>query len=146
MGRFTGTGPESGRVLDDPTLVLVPPGTGGPPDASVRGTAADLDLWLWHRADDRTLTFDDDERVPAALREGVATPVDRPGSPRRRQVRPGAVRCGQVRGVAPCSATTAATAASRAAAVSASVSVRSSARNRSAKASDLRPASTWSPR
>ena len=76
------------------------------------------------------------QRMGAAARQRGALPghlVEQP------QVH-GSQRC-----TAPQRSAARATAASRAAPVSCSVRVRSGARNRSAKASDLWPASTWSP-
>jgi uncharacterized protein (TIGR03083 family) len=53
LGRFSGTGPESGKVYDDPTLlVLEEPVT---PDVTVRGPAAVVNTWLWRRGDAQAL-------------------------------------------------------------------------------------------
>ena len=45
LARFTGTDPD-GTTYDEPDLALVDAGT---PLATISGTAADLDTWLWHR-------------------------------------------------------------------------------------------------
>ncbi len=47
LGRFTGVGPQSGRDLDMPTAVAV---ADAAPTARVRGSAAEIDLWLWNRS------------------------------------------------------------------------------------------------
>ena len=48
LGRFTGTDPSDQARYDEPSIqVTSAPGTGTA--ASVRGNAADLDCWLWHR-------------------------------------------------------------------------------------------------
>jgi uncharacterized protein (TIGR03083 family) len=53
LGQFTGTDPE-GTAHDEPNLAVAESdggvsGTNGPAAATVRGAAADLDCWLWHR-------------------------------------------------------------------------------------------------
>ncbi|MEO6144433.1 MAG: maleylpyruvate isomerase family mycothiol-dependent enzyme [Dermatophilaceae bacterium] len=53
LGQFNGTGLD-GRTYDEPDLAVASSDdaatdTGEPPAASVRGVAADLDCWLWHR-------------------------------------------------------------------------------------------------
>lgn len=48
LGRMIGTSPRSGRSYDESTTTLVEPGS-RPADALVRGSSADLDLWLWNR-------------------------------------------------------------------------------------------------
>jgi len=53
LGQFTGTDPE-GTAHDEPGLAVAASDggasdTGEPPAATVRGAAADLDCWLWHR-------------------------------------------------------------------------------------------------
>ena len=48
LGLFSGTVPDSGKVYEDePDLWLVDDGPA--PVATVRGTAGDVDTWLWHR-------------------------------------------------------------------------------------------------
>ena len=54
LGRFTGTGPDSGKVhdLDAAVVSRVADDAGsGPVDAEVTGHAWDLDRWLWGRGD-----------------------------------------------------------------------------------------------
>jgi uncharacterized protein (TIGR03083 family) len=53
LGQFTGTDPD-GTAHDEPDLAVAASDgdasdTGEPAAATVRGTAADLDCWLWHR-------------------------------------------------------------------------------------------------
>ena len=45
-GRWTGTGPESGRAFDEPRAVRA---TGGEPTAGISARAQDLALWAWGR-------------------------------------------------------------------------------------------------
>ncbi len=48
LGKFSGTDPESGKTYEDEDdLDLVD--AGAEPVATVTGTAADLDTWLWKR-------------------------------------------------------------------------------------------------
>lgn len=48
LGRFTGTDPE-GTSYDEPDFSVADGGSGALASASISGTAADLDCWLWHR-------------------------------------------------------------------------------------------------
>jgi MDMPI C-terminal domain len=48
LGQFTGLD-DAGRAHDKPDLRVAAPDTHGPAAALLRGTAADLDCWLWHR-------------------------------------------------------------------------------------------------
>ncbi len=53
LGQFTGTGPD-GTTYDEPDLAVASSDdaasdTREPPAATLRGVAADLDCWLWHR-------------------------------------------------------------------------------------------------
>ena len=48
LGRWTGTGPQSGREFDEPTGMAIDDDSIAP-TARVRGSAADLDRWLWTR-------------------------------------------------------------------------------------------------
>ena len=50
LGRWSGTGPQSGREFDEATAVVVDDDeAAGSPVAVLRGRAADLDLHLWNR-------------------------------------------------------------------------------------------------
>ncbi|HUL26820.1 MAG TPA: maleylpyruvate isomerase family mycothiol-dependent enzyme [Streptosporangiaceae bacterium] len=49
LGRFTGTDPDDGIHYDEPDIHPAGSDPGGPAAAEVRGSAADLDCWLWHR-------------------------------------------------------------------------------------------------
>ena len=49
LGRFTGTDPDSGTSYDEPAIHAAAADPGQPAGAEVRGDAADLDCWLWHR-------------------------------------------------------------------------------------------------
>jgi len=49
LGRFTGTDPADQRVYDEPGIQAAGKDEGGPAAATISGTAADLDCWLWGR-------------------------------------------------------------------------------------------------
>ncbi|WP_158607658.1 maleylpyruvate isomerase N-terminal domain-containing protein [Flexivirga caeni] len=73
LGRETATLPESGERIDDPNFRPAPDAI---PAATISGTAADLDLWLWNRPTAGTLARSGDAQALAAmddvlLREGV---------------------------------------------------------------------------
>ncbi len=48
LGRMTGTSTYSGKTYDEPAAAVL--ARSCEPDARVRGTASDLDQWLWNRA------------------------------------------------------------------------------------------------
>jgi hypothetical protein len=62
LGKFSGTDPESGKTYEDEDDIdLVD--QGAEPVATVTGTAADLDTWLWKRDPTLTLGQDDGDRI-----------------------------------------------------------------------------------
>ncbi|MCH1868957.1 maleylpyruvate isomerase family mycothiol-dependent enzyme [Nocardioides sp. CFH 31398] len=73
-GRFRGT--HEGTDHDEPTLDRLAADPGTDADAVVRGTAADVDLWLWGRADGAAVTQDGDADALEGFRAAVATPLD----------------------------------------------------------------------
>lgn len=68
---------EPGRIPDGkhagPHLMVRPSGSTG---ASVRGTAGDVDAWLWHRAPDSVVTASGDPDLLAAFRAAVSPALD----------------------------------------------------------------------
>ncbi len=48
LGRMTGTSTYSGKTYDELAVAVLAAGS-RESDAQVRGTASDLDLWLWNR-------------------------------------------------------------------------------------------------
>jgi uncharacterized protein (TIGR03083 family) len=50
LGRFTGTDPDDGTSYDEAELHPDDSDAGSPAAATIAGSAADLDCWLWHRA------------------------------------------------------------------------------------------------
>lgn len=73
LGRFTGTHPD-GRELDEPDIGIRED-TPQDVDATFRATAADLDLWLWHRADDAVVLAEGDEDAISRVRQILRHPI-----------------------------------------------------------------------
>ncbi|MFZ0323385.1 MAG: maleylpyruvate isomerase N-terminal domain-containing protein [Actinomycetes bacterium] len=67
LGRFTGTEPDSGTAYDEPDLRPRDVDEGSPAAATVSGSAADLDCWLWHRPTSAPLESAGDASVLRAL-------------------------------------------------------------------------------
>jgi uncharacterized protein (TIGR03083 family) len=77
LARFTGTDPDDGTSHDEPDIALLDGATGAEPLATVTGTAADLDAWLWHRGVGRVdLTLEGDEAALAELRGILSQPIN----------------------------------------------------------------------
>ncbi|HUZ52774.1 MAG TPA: maleylpyruvate isomerase N-terminal domain-containing protein [Streptosporangiaceae bacterium] len=55
LGQFSGTDPEDQKSYDRPGIQVTGTDPGTPAAATVRGTADDLDCWLWHRPPDTPL-------------------------------------------------------------------------------------------
>jgi len=73
LARFTGTDDE-GTTYDEPDLAVVPAGTA---IATVSGTAADLDAWLWHRGVGRvSVDLDGDQAALDELRGILSQPIN----------------------------------------------------------------------
>jgi len=75
LGRFTGTDPASGTAYDEPDVSVSAADPTAPAHATVRGTADDLDAWLWHRRNDSLLHKDGDPGVLAAFTAVLAQPL-----------------------------------------------------------------------
>jgi uncharacterized protein (TIGR03083 family) len=76
LGRFTGTVPDSGAGRDDDDVELLSASSTDPADVVVSGTAADLDLWLWHRGPLKALTVTGDDAVFARLSAILGQPIN----------------------------------------------------------------------
>ncbi|MDQ1628680.1 MAG: hypothetical protein QOI54_2424 [Actinomycetota bacterium] len=72
LGRFVGIDPDDDTPIDDADLRVAPRDLGGETAASVRGTAADLDCWLWRRPPVGDIERSGDVGVLAALDEILA--------------------------------------------------------------------------
>lgn len=73
-GRFVGTDPDSGRDLDVGHLVRV--ADDSPADVTVRGTAGDVDAWLWRRLGQEAVEVEGSPEAFAAFRGAVDAPID----------------------------------------------------------------------
>jgi uncharacterized protein (TIGR03083 family) len=78
FGVFSGTSPESGTSYDGEEDFHVVPAPEGDvePEVVIDGPAAALDLWLWHRGDDRAISVAGDEAMLARFRAVVDNPID----------------------------------------------------------------------
>jgi len=78
FGIFSGTDPDSGTTYADEEdfHVVAAPDGDVEPDAVVDGTAAALDLWLWHRGDDAGISVAGDDAAYARFREVVHSPIN----------------------------------------------------------------------
>lgn len=75
LGRFAGHDPRSDKDVDDVDIVVTRDAD-APAEATIRGAAAALDLWLWHRRDAEGLTREGEQAPLAALDGIVAQAVD----------------------------------------------------------------------
>ncbi|HEX5087007.1 MAG TPA: maleylpyruvate isomerase family mycothiol-dependent enzyme [Nocardioides sp.] len=62
LGRFSGTDPDDGKTYEDEDDISLVD-AGPEPVATVTGTAADLDTWLWKRDPTLTLGWDEGDRI-----------------------------------------------------------------------------------
>jgi uncharacterized protein (TIGR03083 family) len=62
LGKFSGTDPDDGRTYDDEDDISLV-ADGAEPVATVTGTAADLDTWLWKRDPSLSMGFDETDRI-----------------------------------------------------------------------------------
>jgi uncharacterized protein (TIGR03083 family) len=76
LGRFTGTDPSTGTSYDEEELSVDAADPEASPQATIRGTAADLDAWLWHRGDGAALSKEGDPAVVALLEKTLDQPID----------------------------------------------------------------------
>jgi uncharacterized protein (TIGR03083 family) len=75
LGRFTGTDPSDQKAYDEPAILAASQDLGLPAAATVSGSAADLDCWLWHRPSAAPVQRTGDqevlERFEAAIASGI---------------------------------------------------------------------------
>lgn len=74
LGRVTGGRP-GGTEVDEPDIAIAPVDPGGAAAATVTGTAADLDCWLWHRPAVAEPQRDGDHGVVTAFEAVIAQGV-----------------------------------------------------------------------
>ena len=76
LGRFTGTDPRTGTSYDDEELSVEAADPQAAPLATFRGTAAELDAWLWHRSDGAGVSKEGDPQVVERVGKALAEPLD----------------------------------------------------------------------
>ena len=77
LGHFSGTDPEGGAsYADEPDVALVDEPDGAEPDAVVRATASDVDLWLWQRRDDSGIAVTGDRSIYDRVRDIIGQPLN----------------------------------------------------------------------
>ena len=76
LGHFTGTDPETERDYDQPFIHAADADPGTSAAATIAGTAADLDCWLWHRPPLGTIDRSGDEAVLTKFEAKIAGGVN----------------------------------------------------------------------
>jgi uncharacterized protein (TIGR03083 family) len=76
LGNFVGTDPDDGTTIDESDLRVAATDPGGPAAAELRGSAADLNCWLWHRPADGEVARSGDEKVLAAFDATIAPGIN----------------------------------------------------------------------
>lgn len=74
-GLLFGTDPDSGINYDGPHVHVVS-GPADGPQATISGTAADLDVWLWSRGDEASISTTGDDSTLAAFRDAITPDLD----------------------------------------------------------------------
>lgn len=74
LGRFTGTDPDDGTTYDEADLSVVD--LTEPPLATLRGTADDLDAWIWSRREPDAIAFEGDWAALAVVRAILGQPIN----------------------------------------------------------------------
>jgi uncharacterized protein (TIGR03083 family) len=75
LGQFTGTDPSDGTTYDEGDINVVDD-PGVEPDATVEGTAATVNLWLWKRTDDSGILVTGDRSIYDRFRVVVRQPLN----------------------------------------------------------------------
>jgi uncharacterized protein (TIGR03083 family) len=75
VNHWSGTSRNTGRTYDDEPYLVVEHRDGFEPDVTVQAPAADLDAWLWGRAEDHVLTVHGDAEAFTALRNVITTGI-----------------------------------------------------------------------
>jgi hypothetical protein len=77
LGRFSGTDPDDGSVLEDePDMRIAEVDEGSHAAAAISGAAVDLDCWLWHRPAVGEIKRTGDERVLATFDAAIAPGIN----------------------------------------------------------------------
>jgi uncharacterized protein (TIGR03083 family) len=76
LGQFSGTDPDDQKAYDQRGILAAADDQGADAAATVRGTADDLDCWLWHRPADTPLERSGDLSVLASLDARIADGIE----------------------------------------------------------------------
>jgi uncharacterized protein (TIGR03083 family) len=76
LARFTGTNPKDGKSYDEADITVADAVPGDPAAATISGTAADLDCWLWHRPGVGELSRSGDADVLREVEAVLAHPLN----------------------------------------------------------------------
>jgi uncharacterized protein (TIGR03083 family) len=72
LGRFDGSDPDDQTSYDEPGMEIADSGLGSEAAATISGSAADLDCWIWHRPPTGPVGRAGDPAVLAALDSAIA--------------------------------------------------------------------------
>ena len=75
LGKFSGTDPDDGKTYEDEDDISLVD-TGAEPVASITGTAADLDAWLWKRQSGDRITTEGDRITVEKLQAILGQPIN----------------------------------------------------------------------
>ena len=76
LGTFRGTDPESGKSYDEPDIGIAPADPGSDSAATVEGSAADLNCWLWHRPTQGPVRRTGDKDILGALESTISPGIN----------------------------------------------------------------------
>jgi uncharacterized protein (TIGR03083 family) len=76
LGRFGGTDPSDQQAYDEPAILTAPQDQGLPAAATVSGSAADLDCWLWRRSTGAQLERSGEQEVLDRFEAAIASGIN----------------------------------------------------------------------
>ena len=76
LGRFAGTDPGDQKAYDEAAMLTASQDQGLPAAATVSGSAADLDCWLWHRSSGAQLERSGDQEVLGRFEAAIAPGIN----------------------------------------------------------------------
>ena len=76
LGRFAGTDPGDQKAHDEAAMLTASQDQGLPAAATVSGSAADLDCWLWHRSSGAQLERSGDQEVLGRFEAAIAPGIN----------------------------------------------------------------------
>lgn len=76
LGQFSGTDPDDNTTYDEPDIGVADADSGDEVNAEVKGSAADLNCWLWHRPTVGEVERSGDEAVLSAFDSTIAPGID----------------------------------------------------------------------